>query len=118
MIRIRGGRITDLIGTGGASSYVASRCGGCGGNFSFRCRVFRLASPTAKQEGCPASSSGKPAGRSSGCAGDSSRKLAGDSPRICYFVPHDDLPRRGRKTVTPPNEPFCVLSASSARNTL
>ena len=86
--------------------------------FSFRCQPFRLASPIAKQEGCPASSSGKLAGKSLVRAGDSSGKLAGVLPRVSCFVPYEDLPRRGRNTVTPPNEPFCVLSASSAFSTV
>jgi hypothetical protein len=39
-------------------------------------------------------------------------------PEFSVLFPYEDLPRRGRRTVTLPNEPFCVLSAASACKTV
>ena len=77
-----------------------------------------LARPIAKQEEYSASTDGNSAVKSLMRAGLTSGNLADAFPGLFWFVPYAGLPRRGRNTVTSPNDPFRVLSASSACNTL
>ena len=108
----------DLVGTSGASSYIAARYGDCGLSFLVPHTTTYVRTPDCETGRMLRQFQRKSRREVLGVCRGFLGEIGGRFTRIFCFVPYDDLLRRGRNTVTPANEPFCVLSASSAFSTV